>query len=94
MDLEFHEYIRPELLVLIPVLYIIGMGIKKSRLADKMIPLILGAVSVGMCLLWVLSSCDCGNVASALFTAITQGILIAGTTVYANQIYLQSGKEE
>lgn len=38
------DYIKPELLILIPVLYLIGMGLKKSQsVADRKIPLILGA---------------------------------------------------
>lgn len=37
------ELIRPELLVLIPVLYFTGMGLKKSAsVLDKHIPLLLG----------------------------------------------------
>lgn len=44
MDLE--QYIKTELLVLIPVMYIIGMGLKRSKVKDKHIPLILGTISV------------------------------------------------
>ena len=33
--MECQEYIKSELLVLVPVLYIIGLGLKKSKLADK-----------------------------------------------------------
>ena len=41
------DYIKPELLILIPVLYLIGMGLKKSQsVADRKIPLILGACGV------------------------------------------------
>ena len=32
--MDFQEYIKPELLVLIPVPYLIGMGLKKSTIAD------------------------------------------------------------
>ena len=35
----FKEFIKPELLILIPVLYLIGMAIKKSEVKDKSIPL-------------------------------------------------------
>ena len=31
--------------------------------------------------------------AYAAFTAVTQGILVAGTSVYANQLYTQAKKE-
>ena len=33
--MNYQEYIKSELLVLIPVLYFIGIGLKKSRLPDK-----------------------------------------------------------
>lgn len=32
--------------------------------------------------------------AMALFTAITQGIIVAGLSTYVNQLIKQSGKEE
>ena len=33
--MEYQEYIKSELLVLVPVLYIIGMGLKKSKIKDN-----------------------------------------------------------
>lgn len=95
--MELQDYIKPELLVLIPVLYLIGLGIKKSRVADKFIPLILGGIGIVLAALYVLPTCpltDGNSVASALFTAITQGILTAGASVYINQLVVQSKKEE
>ncbi|HBS60936.1 MAG TPA: hypothetical protein DEA44_16940, partial [Firmicutes bacterium] len=44
--MDFNEFIRPELLVLVPVLYLIGMGIKKSAAKDKWIPVVLGIAGV------------------------------------------------
>ena len=95
--MSFTEYIKPELLVLIPVLYLIGMAIKKSSIADKLIPWILGAASVVLCGVWIFANCECGSTAdifTAIFTALTQGVLIAGASVYANQIVKQTGKDE
>lgn len=92
-----NEYIKPELLVLIPVLYLIGTAVKKSNIADKFIPWILGGVSVALSALWILANCSMNNaaeVATAIFTAITQGILIAGASVYINQLVKQTGKDE
>lgn len=96
MDM-LNEYIKPELLVLVPVLYLIGAAIKKSNIADKFIPWILGGVSVALSALWILANCSCSNAAevcTAIFTAITQGILIAGASVYVNQLVKQTGKDE
>ena len=95
--MNYQEYIKTELLILVPVLYFIGIGLKRSNLADKWIPLILGTISVVLSSVWVIATCDLGNMqegAHALFTAFTQGVLIAGASVYANQLYVQSKKEE
>jgi hypothetical protein len=95
--MELNEYIKPELLVLIPVLYLIGVAVKKSKIADKFIPWILGGVSVALSALWIFASCSIASpadIALAIFTAITQGVLIAGASVYVNQLVKQTGKEE
>lgn len=95
--MNFQEFIKPELLVLVPVLYIIGVAVKKSKIADKFIPLILGGVSIALSALWVFSTsayAGAQEIAAAVFTAIVQGILIAGASVYVNQIYVQSNKED
>lgn len=39
--MNFEDYIKPELLVLIPVLYLVGLAIKKSNLNDRWIPIVL-----------------------------------------------------
>lgn len=93
--MDYKEYIRTELIILIPVMYLIGAGIKKSKVADRWIPLILGAVSVLLAAIWVVSTGDihnCKECASAVFTSVTQGILAAGASVYINQLYVQSKK--
>lgn len=94
--MNYQNYIRTELLILIPVLYFIGMGLKKSQICDRFIPLALGIISVVLSLIWVISTADIytlKDIASAVFTAVTQGVLIAGASVYANQLYIQSKKE-
>lgn len=90
--MDYTEYIKPELLILIPVLYLIGIAIKKSALADKFIPVVLGAVAVVLAGLYIFATTDISagkDAAMAVFTALTQGILIAGASVYANQIFKQ-----
>ena len=93
--MDFQEYIKSELLVLVPVLYIIGLGLKKSKLKDKWIPLALGIISIALSAIWVVATSQITNaqeVAATLFTSVTQGILAAGASVYANQIYVQASK--
>ena len=89
------EFIKPELLILIPVLYIAGIGLKKSRLSDSLIPLVLGGISIVLSSVWVIATSDIStlkDVAQAIFISITQGILSAGASVYVNQIYIQLKK--
>lgn len=95
MNLE--NFIKPELLILIPVLYIMGLGLKKSKLSDCLIPLVLGGVSIALSAAWVIATSDIStfkDVIYAIFVSVTQGILSAGASVYINQIYVQSKKEE
>ena len=95
--MDIMNFIKPELLILVPVLYTIGLGIKKSNVTDKYIPLILGVVSIFLSTLWVISTSDINNwqdVVYAVFISLTQGILTAGASVYVNQLYIQSKKNE
>ena len=95
--MNYQDYIKTELLILVPVLYFLGIGLKKSKMPDKWIPLILGISAVVMSAIWVIATADISGVqeaASAIFTAVTQGVLVAGASVYANQLYIQAKKEE
>lgn len=94
--MNYQDYVKSEIVVLIPVLYLIGMGLKKSRLNDRWIPLTLGIIGVVLSLLWVVASSQVESLRQlleAIFTSITQGILVAGASVYANQLYRQANKE-
>ena len=95
--MEYESYIKPELLILIPVLYITGIALKKSSLADKWIPLFLGAISIVLSTIWIFANSEIHSIQqiiTSLFTAVTQGILLAGTSTYTNQLYVQAKKEE
>ena len=60
--MDYHEYIKSELLILIPVLYFAGIGLKKSKLADKWIPLALGVIAITLSAIWVIATCDISGV--------------------------------
>jgi len=95
--MNYQDYIKTELLILVPVLYFIGVGLKKSKLPDKWIPITLGVSSVVLSAIWVISTADISGfqeMAFAVFTAVTQGILVAGASVYTHQIIVQAKKEE
>ena len=95
--MELMDFVRPELIMLIPVMYFIGMALKKSKISDHWIPFILGGISILICALWVYATSnikDIRDMALAMFTSITQGVLTAGTGVYINQLYKQSKKKD
>jgi hypothetical protein len=92
---DYQDFIKPELLILIPVLLFVGAAIKRSNIKDALIPLVLGAVGVFFSGLYVFATAPVNgaqDVATAIFTAFTQGVLCAGASVYANQIYKQAAK--
>lgn len=92
------NFIRPELLVLAPVLYILGSGLKKSqRVADNCIPLLLGLAGVVLATAYVLGTSALTNWRDgvlAAFTAVTQGILCAGASVYVHQLIKQAKSDD
>lgn len=92
------DYIDSEIFIIIPVLYIIGIMIKKSSINDKWIPLILGGVGIILATAYKLTAQIPGNgteVMGAIYWGVTQGILCAAGSVYANNIFKQlKGKKE
>ncbi|MGI5848844.1 MAG: phage holin family protein [Christensenellales bacterium] len=78
------DYIISEAYILIPVLYVIGLFLKKTpHIADWLIPwILLGLGIVGGFFL-----------ADMKLSGILQGILVTGVTVFANQIYIQTIKK-
>ena len=97
MDISIlQNYIKPELLVVALVLYIIGMGLKKTeKINDKYIPIILGVLGIIIAGIYVLATSvfnDYQSILMAIFTALVQGILVAGLSVYSNQIIKQLQK--
>lgn len=91
------EYIRSELLVLIPVLWLVGMGLKKSRFNDSLIPVALGGLGVVLSCIYIISVCDIYSfkcVMRGVFAGITQGLLCTGASVYMNEIITQFKKKK
>ena len=92
------EYIKPELLVVAIVLYFVGMGIKNTELIkDKYIPIILGFLGIFVSAIYIIATSAINGykqVLMVIFTSIIQGVLVAGTSVYVNQIIKQKKKEE
>ena len=90
---QIMNYIKPELAVLPVVRYFLGMALKNAQaVKDKNIPITLGAAGIVLAALWVISTSTITgwqSVVLALFTAIVQGVIAAGCSVYVNQIVKQ-----
>lgn len=95
---QITNYVKPELVVVTIALYFVGMALKQTQtVKDKYIPLILGGISIAICAMYVFATSSCStpqDIVMAIFTAITQGILIAGLSTYVNQIVKQANKDE
>ncbi len=93
----WNDRINPELLILVPVLYCLGWVLKKSKIEDRKIPVLLGIVAIILSAVWIIATVEIAtwrDALMAIFTAMTQGILAAGSAVYMNQLYKQSKKKK
>ena len=95
---QIMNYVKPELIIVAIVLYFLGMWFKQAAfLKDKYIPLVLGIIGIFVCGIWVMATASFAtgqDVALAVFTAVVQGILVAGVSTYINQLIKQAGKAE
>lgn len=96
--MDYTEYIKPELLVLIPALVYVGYLAKQSTIIkDKFIPALLAAAGVLLAGLYIMATTTLTapqDVAQAVFTALVQGLLCAAGAVYADQCVKQAKKSE
>ena len=77
------DYIKPELLILIPVLIGIGKAAKTAGLKPNFIPLALILAGVGLAILWTFAEGE--TTAQAVFTGVVQGVLAALAATGAHQ---------
>lgn len=85
--MDFTAYISPELIGLVPILNAVGWFIKnKTQVKNKWIPLILGILSILASFAYTLKE---AFTVQSVCTAIIQGLMLAGASVYANQLYKQ-----
>ena len=93
--MDLYEYIKPELLSLLPLLYIIGETLKKSSVSDWKIPFILGLTGIALATVWLVAYGvpeSAGGIVKLFACAFAQGLLCAGATVYAHNLVKQYGK--
>ena len=90
--MELMEFLRPELAVLVPVLYLLGTILKRSPLQDWLIPFLLCAVGCVLSFMYLASF----GVESPedwlilLYSALTQGVICTACTVYAHNLIKQA----
>ena len=92
MTFDLTEYIRTELFVLVPVLYALGMLLKKSPLADWLIPFVLCGTGVVLSFAFFAGSGE--PMGKTLFASVTQGVLCASCSVFANNVIKQFKKRK
>lgn len=89
------ELIKPELAVLVPVLYLVGVALKKSAVQDRHIPWLLGVCGIVLSTLYLAATAGVSGWQGGMmlvFSGITQGVLAAGASVYVNQVVKQAKK--
>lgn len=74
MDFNIVDMIRPELLVLIPVCWGVGILIRATKCPNKFIPFINAFISIILAFLYIFSSSN-ENIGLNSFIAFTQGIV-------------------
>ena len=85
------EYIKPELTLLVCMLYGFGMILRDTELIkNKYIPLTLTVAGILLANLYVIGVS--GFSAVNIFSGIVQGVLCTATSVYGNQLLKQFKK--
>lgn len=87
-----NKYVRAELIILIPVLSILSKIIDKSNIDNKTIPMIISLAGIILTGIYIFSTLSIENwqeVLFAIFTSITQGILLAGGAIWSGIMYRQ-----
>ena len=89
--MDLMELIRPEMLILVPVLYLMGMGLMQAAVfQNRFIPLGLGLLGAILGALWLMVFRVAEYIGlQSLLMGAAQGTLCAGMSVYANQMYKQ-----
>lgn len=96
MDLVemLNYYVRSELIIVIPVLYILEKVLAKTKLKSSRIPLVLLAVSLIITGCYTFSVCTIDTLKdfySCMFSILTQSVLITGGSLFINTFRLCVG---
>lgn len=72
--MNIQDFIRPELLILIPVCWGIGLMLKSTPISNQWIPAILGLCSILLAILYIFSTAA-ETPPIGLWIGITQGVI-------------------
>ena len=72
--MNIQDFIRPELLVLIPVCWGLGLMLKSTPINNRWIPLILGVCSIMLAILYIIAAGG-ESIATGIFSGFTQGVV-------------------
>lgn len=89
MEEMLMTYLVENCAIVVPVLWCIGAALKRTpKVADWLIPYLLGGAGVALCLTIVLST------GGSAVDGIMQGIITAGVAVYGNQLVKQAANKK
>ena len=95
--MEITNYIESELYIIVPVLYVMGILFKKSEaIDDRWIPIVLGILGVILACIYKFTAYEPNSaheILGVIYAGITQGILCAAGSVYANNLIKQMKKD-
>ena len=87
MTFDITESIRAELFVLVPVLYALGLLLKRSPLKDWLIPFVLCGAGVALSFAFFAGSGE--SLGKTAFASVTQGVLCASCSVFCKNLIKQ-----
>ena len=96
--MDITNYIESELYIIVPVLYVMGILFKKSKAVDdRWIPIILGILGIILACIYKFTAHapeTTSKILALIYAGVTQGILCAAGSVYANNIFKQMKKDD
>lgn len=89
MEEMLMTYIVENGAIVVPVLWCIGAALKRTpKVADWLIPYLLGAAGIAFCLTIALTT------GGRAVDGIMQGVITAGVAVYGNQLVKQAANKK